>query len=361
MRLLNVAIIGAGMAFEKLHYPAYEQLKDKYRIVALCDIDRKKTQKWVPRLGLGEENIYTDFREMLSRDDIDLFDIMVPISQNYKVTAEIAQKISGSNKGIICEKPAAGNLEDAQKHRRLPTKYKIPILIAENYRYNEETNLIRKIIQEKKVGEVVYFLYNRAVDFPKEMVQNKFPAKQWRQYPDFPGGALLDIGIHDIAALRHIFGAVENLQAFGRPQKADFSPYAAVNVNILFKNGITGHFSFYCAGKEAQSPLIGMRIIGTEGMIYLEEKNCGIINIFYNNGEQEQIPYTPQKGYYNELMNYYNAYFNKEPIFVTPEVEYGDIKMIMDILKSIRNKEVVEVDKEEEEEEERIKEEIKII
>jgi hypothetical protein len=80
------------------------------------------------------------------------------------------------------------------------------------------------------------------------------------------------------------------------------------------------------------------------GEIFLEEKNCGIINVAYNNGTSEQIAYTPGRGYYNELLNFYNALNGTEQIYVTPEVEYGDVKMVFDILDSISKREAVYVD-----------------
>jgi len=343
---LNVGIIGTGMAFEKLHYPAYKELENCYKIVALCDIDLEKANKWAKILGLDEESIFDDYHEMIKRDDIDLFDIMVPISLNYAVTEEVARGIAGKGKGIICEKPSADNLEDARAHRELPAKYDVAIMIAENYRYNDETNMIRDMVREKKIGNVYYFIHNRILNFPEDMIKDKFPAREWRQYPEYPGGAVLDSGIHDLAALRHIFGAVDKLQAFGKPLEADYSPYSVVTVNLRFKNGIPGLFSFFCAGKETQRPFIGMRIFGTEGMIYLEERDCGIINIAYRDGSSEQVPYRPQRGYYNELLNFYNSRFHQEPLFVTPEMGYGDTKMVLDILKSIREESIVPVDEE---------------
>jgi predicted dehydrogenase len=346
MTVLNVAIIGTGMAFEKLHYPAFQELADKYRIAAICDTDQEKARYWAGMLNLGMENVYEDYHDMFQREDINLFDIMVPISLNYKVTLDVAKNIAGSGKGIICEKPAASNEKDARAHRELPSKYNVPILIAENYRYNEETNIIRDMVRENKIGDIIYFIYHRFLDFPGDIHKDKFPAKEWRQYPDYQGGAILDFGVHDLAALRHIFGAVEKLHAFGRPHNADYSPYSVVNVNICFKSGITGQFSFYCSGKEAQSPFIGFRIFGTEGMIYLEERGCGTINVAYNNGSEEQVSYIPQRGYYNELLNFYNASIQKEPLYVTPELEYGDTKMVFDILRSIENEEIIYVDEE---------------
>lgn len=90
--------------------------------------------------------------------------------------------------------------------------------------------------------------------------------------------------------------------------------------------------------------MVGLRIFGTEGMIYLEERDCGIINVAYNNGRSEQLSYRPQRGFYNELLNFYNVAAGKEPISVTPEIEFGDAKMIFDILKSIRDEYIVPVD-----------------
>jgi predicted dehydrogenase len=95
---------------------------------------------------------------------------------------------------------------------------------------------------------------------------------------------------------------------------------------------------------EPQKPLVGFRIFGTKGEIYLEEKTCGIINVAYNDGKSEQIPFTPERGYYNELLNFYHAMNGTEQISATPEIEHGDVKMVFDILKSIETKQVVYVD-----------------
>jgi predicted dehydrogenase len=205
-------------------------------------------------------------------------------------------------------------------------------------------NIIRDLVRNKHVGDILYFIQNSIDDFPSKMIKDTFQAKEWRQHPDYPGGSLTDSALHDIAGLRHIFGAIEKLQAFGRPQKADYSPYSVVNVNLLFKNGITGQFTFFSAGKEMQRPLTGLRIFGTQGMIYLEEKSAGTINIAHNDGHSEQLPYKPEAGYYNEILNFYKALTGKEPISVTPEMEYGDLETINDIITSIQEEKIINVD-----------------
>ncbi|OPX88526.1 MAG: 1,5-anhydro-D-fructose reductase [Pelotomaculum sp. PtaB.Bin104] len=346
MKKLRVGIIGVGMAFEQLHYPAYQELADKFEIAALCDLDPAKANYWVKKLNLAQEKIYSEYRGMVARDDIDIIDIMVPIELNYKITKDVAELAAGGRKWIICEKPLASTLEESKLAMELPEKYNVPIMIAENYRYNEETNIIRDYVREKRIGEILYFMQNRVVNYPEDMTANKFPATEWRQHPEFPGGAILDTAVHDIAGLRHIFGAIERVQGFGRPQAYDFAPYSVICVNMLFKSGLIGQFSFYCSGREMQRPLVGLRIFGSRGMIYLEERDCGTINISYNDGKSEQIAYRPQRGYYNELLNLYQAVTGKEPVSVTPEMEYGDTYTIFQMLKAIRDEDTLPVDQE---------------
>lgn len=237
------------------------------------------------------------------------------------------------------------SLQQAQATLELPRRYGIQMMIAENFRYSEEFNLLRDLVQQKRLGQPVFFICHSTSCFPCAMTKNTFSATEWRQHPAYPGGDILDAAIHDLAGLRHVFGSIKYLQAFGVPQKDEFSPYAVVTTNIHFINGILGEYSYYPAGQEKQKPAVGLRIFGTEGMIYLENPECGMINLFYNNGNHEIINFRPMRGYYNELLNFYNAYYHVEEIAVPPEIEIGDVKTVFAILQSIQEQDVVMVDR----------------
>lgn len=340
MKKIRLGVIGTGLAWERLHYPAIQELSDKYEVVALANRTRKDAEDFAQKIGLEKTNVYDDYNHMLLRDDLDAVDILVPIELNYEVSEAVAK----AGKHFICEKPLAPDMEQANQYLELSRKHDLKILIAENYRYNEENNKIRDLVQSGKIGDIVYFVRNNVTCFPAQMTKDTYAGTEWRQHPDYPGGAFLDAALHDIAGMRHIFGAVKCVQAFGKPQKADFNPHISINSNILFESGVIGQFTYYPSGIETQRPLVGFRIFGTQGEIYLEEKSCGIINITYHDGTAEQIPYTPERGYYNELLNFYNAFNGVEQISVTPEIEYGDVKMVFDILQSISKKEIIYVD-----------------
>lgn len=340
MHKIRLAVIGTGMAWERLHYPALQKLSNEYEIVALSNRTKVDAQNFATKINLDPANVYEDYREMLKRIDIDVVDILVPIEQNYEVSEVVAR----AGKNIICEKPLAPNLEQARKYLELSSKYNIKIMIAENFRYNEENNIIKSVISSGKIGNVLYFIKNNVSSFLSEIKNDTFAAKEWRQHPIFPGGAFLDAAVHDMASIHHIFDSASCVQAFGTPQKEDYCPYSTINANILFKNSVIGQYIYCPSISEPQRPLIGFRIFGTLGQIFLEEKSCGIINIFYQNGSSEQIKYTPEQGFYNELMNFYKSFNNTEQISVTPEIEFGDVKMIFNILESIEKRKIVYVD-----------------
>lgn len=340
MEKIRLGIIGTGLAWERLHYPAITELQDKYEIAALANRTRADAEKFAQMIHLDQKNVYDDYRELLKRADIDAIDILVPIGMNYVVSADVA----ASGKDFICEKPMAPDMKQAEKFLELSKKKNVKIMIAENYRYNDENNIIRQLVGEGRIGDIVYFIRNNAACFPCDMSNNTYAGTEWRQHPDFPGGAFLDAALHDIAAFRLIFGDIECVQAFGKPQKQDFNPYWSINSNILFKNGVIGQYTYFPSGMETQKPLVGLRIFGTKGQIFLEDKASGVISITYYDGKSETVTFTPERGYYNELLNFYNAVKGTEDILVTPEVEFGDVKAVFRILDSVKSRQIAYLD-----------------
>lgn len=341
MEKIKVGVIGTGMAWEKLHWPAFQELADRFEIRAVCDVNRERAETWGRKLGLPPEDIFTDYHALLGRADLQAVDIIVPIALNHRVAAAAVR----AGKAVILEKPMGATYQEALATRDLSAAYGIPLLVAENYRYSEEFNLIRDLIRTEKIGRPVFFIYHTTSCFPCAMKEDTFAAKEWRQHPVYPGGDILDAAIHPLAGIRHVFGGIKYLQAFGVPQDDGFSPYAVITVNIHFMNNVIGTFSYYNAGQEPQKPLVGLRIFGEKGQLYLEDPNCGYINLFYNDGGHELIPYRPMRGYYNELLNFHKALTGEEALAVTPDMELGDMRTVFAILQSIRDQDVVKVDR----------------
>ncbi len=334
---IKIGVIGVGMAWDKLHYPALTKLSDKYEIGAVCNKSPDKAENFAKSINLSPENVYTDYKELLERGDIDAVFSMVPISENY----EVAKDVLEAGKNLLAEKPIAADTQAAQELIDLEGEKQVKFMVAENFRYEEENTIIKNIIDSGKIGEVMYFVLSKSSDFKEEMKGDTFAAKDWRQHPQYEGGMLLDGGVHDIALLRFLFGDAESIYACGRPQEEDFSPYMALSCLIKFKNGVFGQLTYNPQGTDINIPPGGFGIFGTLGNIFLESRDSGVVNINYKGGGLEQITYTPSNGYYHELLNFYNAVQNKEEIVSTPEKAKGDLDLLNALLTSAKTETMV--------------------
>ncbi len=328
MEKIKLGIIGLGMGFDRLHLPALRRLTDFYEIVAICDINEEKREMFKESLGIATENVYENYFDLLRNNEVEAVLTILPIEQNF----EVAKAVIKIGKSLMAEKPFASTVEGAKQLLELAKSNNVKVLVAENFRYHEEFNIIKSIIDEKKLGDVVYFVDNNISDFNEDKKGDAFAGKEWRQHPNFDGGIFLDGAIHHIAKLRHLFGDVESLCAFGKKiDNYDFCEFSSINSLLKFKNGVIGHYAYFNTGKETQAPLLGFRIFFTNGEIYLEEKNCGFINLTFKDGTHELINYKPEEGYYNEWKNFYNSIKKNEDIISTMEKEIGDMILLFEI------------------------------
>src|SRR5436190_19189642 len=103
----RIGIIGLG-GMGRTHFTAYQKIADA-QIVALADANAKHASEALPEARDAKRT--SDFRELLAMRDVDAVDICVPTMQHVEVvTAALA-----AGKHVICEKPLARTLGDAEK------------------------------------------------------------------------------------------------------------------------------------------------------------------------------------------------------------------------------------------------------
>jgi predicted dehydrogenase len=330
MERVKVGIIGAGMAWDKLHFPAYQRLQHKYSIEAICDKDLSKARSACERAGLGWDRAFESYQIMLNTVDVDAVDVMVPIDETF----EVSKDVLAHGKHMVVEKPVSASVSGAKELIKLSKKVKM--LVAENYRYTEENRIMKDLMDGRALGQVLSFTDVHVTDFESDgQDSSKFASTIWRKHPDFKGGVFLDSAVHHFAGLKALFGDIDSVYAKGQESKADYAPYSVVNAIVAFKSGFCGQYSFLLKAKETQAPYAGLRIYGTEGEIFLENHECGFVNYSNRKGEHQAIPYQPNEGYFNELINFYEAITHNTPIASTPEKGLADMLTVFDILKSI--------------------------
>ena len=153
-------------------------------------------EKW------GWQESATDWREVIARDDIQIVDIVTPGDSH----AEIAIAALEAGKHVLCEKPLANTVEEAEAMAAAAEKAAakgVKSMLGHTYRRVPATTLARDMVREGKVGEIHQV---RAVYLQDWLVDPTVPLA-WRLQKHLAGsGALGDIGAHIIDLTQYITG-----------------------------------------------------------------------------------------------------------------------------------------------------------
>ncbi|MGW5267000.1 Gfo/Idh/MocA family protein [Microbispora sp. NPDC004025] len=151
---------------------------------------------------LGWAAVETDWKRLLERDDVQVVDICTPGDSH----AEIAVAALEAGKHVICEKPLANTVAEAEAMAaaaRAAAARGVRSMVAFNYRRVPAVALARRFVEEGRLGEIRHV---RAQYLQDWIVDPEFPLV-WRLQKDKAGsGALGDIGAHIIDTAQFVVG-----------------------------------------------------------------------------------------------------------------------------------------------------------
>lgn len=148
---------------------------------------------------LGWASYETDWRKLIERDDIDMIDIVTPNNTH----AEIAIAAAEAGKHVLCEKPLAMTVEQAQRMLDAAQKNGIIHMISHNYRFAPAVQFAKKLIDEGRLGRIYHI---RAAYLQDWIMDPDFPLV-WRLRKEVTGsGAHGDIAAHILDLARFLVG-----------------------------------------------------------------------------------------------------------------------------------------------------------
>ena len=206
---INVALIGYAF-MGRAHSNAYRQVGPFFeprrppRMKVICGRTASEVEK--ARQALGWEEGATDWRKVIKRKDIDLVDVCTPGDSH----AEIAIAAARAGKHVLCEKPLANSLRDAERMLAAVEKAGVSHMICHNYRRIPAVMLAKQIITEGLLGEIRHYRGTYLQDWMSD------PAApfNWRLDRTKAGsGALGDIASHSIDLARFLVGEITEVAA----------------------------------------------------------------------------------------------------------------------------------------------------
>jgi len=170
------------------------------RMSALCGRTPEAVASAARRLGWASYE--TDWKALVTRDDIDLVDICTPGALH----AEIAIAALEAGKSVLCEKPLANTVEQARamaEAARRAASGGTVAMVGFNYRRVPAIGLARTLVESGRLGTVRHV---RAQYLQDWIIDPEFPLV-WRLQADQAGsGALGDLGAHIVDLAQHVVG-----------------------------------------------------------------------------------------------------------------------------------------------------------
>jgi predicted dehydrogenase len=158
----------------------------------------------------GYENAYTDWRELLKNDSIQLFDNCGPNALHVEPSIEAIK----AGKHVICEKPIARNAEESWKMVETANKFGLKNMVAFNYRFVPAIRLAYDLIKSGKLGRIYHY---RAMYLQEWIMPHYGTPAIWRLDKKLAGsGALGDLGAHIIDLAHFLVGDINAVSAMDK-------------------------------------------------------------------------------------------------------------------------------------------------
>lgn len=140
-------------------------------------------------------DIYTDYRELLARDDIDAVSVCVPNFLHKEITVAALQ----AGKHVLCEKPMAMNADEAKAMLAAANESGKILMIGFNIRFRSDVQRLKQFVDAGDLGEIYYaktgYIRRRGTPF------GWFSVKA-----ESGGGPVIDLGVHVIDMTRFMMG-----------------------------------------------------------------------------------------------------------------------------------------------------------
>jgi len=231
-KTVNVALIGTKF-MGKAHSNAFLQAPRFFNMPAapvmkvICGNDPEGTKAAAEQYGWEEWS--TDWEDVVKRDDIDIVDISSP----GHLHAPMAIAAAKAGKHIICEKPLANSLKEAQQMLKAAEKAGIKHMCGFTYRFNPAVQTIKNMITKGELGDIFHVRGCYQQDW---IVDPEFPVNWRLQKATAGSGALGDIGAHITDLAQYLVGDVAEV-ASAMQTFIEERPVVSSSATIAAKSG----------------------------------------------------------------------------------------------------------------------------
>ncbi len=264
---MNIGVIGGG-AFALFATKAFLQIP-QVNISAVFDINKATAQAMAEAVNA---TAYDAADELLNNKEIDVIYIATPPHLHY----EQSKKALLSNKHVICEKPAALQLQQAEELKDLAEKQNKLYVVNLMQRYNPLYQIVKKIVGDKILGNFLHgFFENYASD-------ENLNEQHWFWDKMKSGGIFIEHGVHFFDLFSGWLGKGEVISSVQLQRPSAPKIIDRVQATVLYKDGIVNFYHGFdqpgIADRQEMKLLFERGDITLYGWIPVEIKIHGWVN-----------------------------------------------------------------------------------
>tara|TARA_R100001082_G_scaffold110310_1_gene89896 strand:+ start:3084 stop:4091 length:1008 start_codon:yes stop_codon:yes gene_type:complete len=326
--MTKVAIIGCG-AILRRHIEAIEKNKN-FTLSCLCDTDSniiKDVQKKYQVKG------YTDYKEMIANEDIDLVAIATPNSLH----VEQAIYCLKNNKDVLIEKPVSLDPQGVLEIEKVAKQNKRNAYCVLQVRLNPSVQVFRNAIDKGLLGTI------RGVSLIQRWQRPVEYFTGWRAIPSIGGGTLYECGIHYIDIMGYILGTPKVVKSSVYKTKHRHCEIEDTIYSLLDYGDFGGTLEVTISA-EPFNLECSLSVLGSNGYVKLGGKAMNVIETynFLSNGCRIEFENMLQSSKIDNKPNSYGSYAGSCPNHTelyenlskfTIEKSYPSLKLIDDIYK----------------------------
>ena len=152
-----------------------------------------------------EVAVHTDLDAVLADESIEAVDIVLPIP----VLPGVVRQALEAGKHVLSEKPIAPTVAEGKALVAHSRSFADQVwMVGENWRYEGAFQAAAEAIRAGRIGRPVFC--DVSLQLP---IKAEYQGSSWRNSGAFPGGYLLDGGVHHVAGLRVLLGEIESVCA----------------------------------------------------------------------------------------------------------------------------------------------------
>ena len=270
MKKARIGFVGVGQ-IAKMHLERYKKIEGA-EIVAACDINEKELGRVCDLYNIPDR--YTDFRNLIARDDLDAVEVCLHNNLHAPVTIEALR----AGRHVYCEKPIAGSYKDGAEMVKVAKETGKMLHIQLFSFYTKETKAAKRLIEAGALGKLYH---GRSTGYRRRgrPFVDGYGTDNFVQKDKAGGGALFDMGVYHIGGLLYLMGQPKIKNIVGRAyQETEMDEARRKSSNYDVEELAMGFITFEDGSSMDMieswavhlNPFDGSCIMGSKGGVRLE-------------------------------------------------------------------------------------------